>query len=148
MEGEAVKLDADVVAHPFIGGKRIVGHHAREVRMREAAARLQHVGVKAVGGVVRDARCLLQVGARRGNAAAAKKRVAAEDRHLFNEDHVRARVLCFNGGAEPRIARAHDEHVAGLRPRDVAVELFFLRACSARAQKERACAGGADCLSS
>ena len=111
VEGEAVELHADHVADPFVGRKGVVRHHAGEFLVHEAAARLQHVAVELIGRVL-DARGLLQVASRRGDAAAAERGVAAEHHHLFNQKRIGPGRAGFDRGAEARVARTHDEDVA------------------------------------
>ena len=111
VEGEAVELHADHVAHPFVGGKRVVGDDPGELFVHEAAARLQHVAVELVGRVL-HARGLLQVAPRRGDAATAERGVAAQHHHLLNEERVGSGRAGFDRGAKTRVARTHDENVA------------------------------------
>ena len=49
----------------------------------------------------------------RGHVAFRARRVPADHRHFFKDDHLRAALSRRNGGREPRAARTHDHNISG-----------------------------------
>ena len=107
------KPDADIVAGPLGGGKRVPRHRADHFKVALLVA--PDIGVLSVafGGVIKNPEFRLDPVPSGIHFSAGDQGVAADCRHLFQHHDARPGVLRLNRGREPSAAGTHDDHVIG-----------------------------------
>lgn len=102
-----------VTQREFVSRKRTFHDHFQKIHMRKTATRANHVR-KHLFGRILDAELFLQGRSRHRERAAVNGGIAAESRHLFNQQNFRAAQTRFQSGGQTGKAGAHHDNVIHL----------------------------------
>ena len=107
------KTNAQIVAAPFRAGQSVAGHYIDNIHVALfIAAQIRILGME-LRRVVCNAELRLHPVSGNIHFRAGNEGVAAHLRHLFEQHHIGAGVLGFNGSREPCAARTNHNDVIG-----------------------------------